>query len=91
MATIRADISDGRRTYVQTSYGEPVVARLKALGAHWDAEKKCWWVGAAKRPDVEELLVESDRRQETGEEPAKVDEDLDAARVHTQVEYRGRR
>lgn len=57
MATIRTDLSDARRVYVQTAYGEPIVARLKALGAHWDAEARAWWIGAAKRSEVEALLA----------------------------------
>jgi hypothetical protein len=56
MASIRTDLSTARRVYVQTRFGEACVERLKALGAHWDREARCWWVGAARRAEVEALL-----------------------------------
>lgn len=56
MATIDESLSDGRRVYVRTKFGEPVVAELKRMGAHWDAESKAWWLGAAKRAEVQALL-----------------------------------
>jgi hypothetical protein len=48
----------GTRVYVQTRYGEPVVGKLKDLGAHWDRDRKEWWIGAAKAAQVEALLRE---------------------------------
>jgi ribosomal protein L37AE/L43A len=90
MAHIRSDASSATRVYVQTAYGEPVVAGLKALGAHWDTEKKMWWVGKAKRAAVEALLVGADAEKDAGW-PEKAAEDLDGARVHAQVEYKGRK
>lgn len=90
MAHIRSDVSTGARIYVQTAYDEPVVAELKNLGAHWDAEKKLWWVGAKKRAEVEALLVASDAAKDAGG-PEKAPENLDDARVHAQVEYKGRK
>lgn len=91
MASIRTDLSTARRVYVQTAYGEPIVARLKRLGAHWDAAVKCWWLGAAKKEEVQALLVDADQRVESGAEPAQAAEDLSKARVYAQVEYQGRR
>jgi hypothetical protein len=49
----------GRRVYVKTPYGHPVVAKLKELGAKWEPESKSWWVGSAKRAAVEALVADS--------------------------------
>lgn len=91
MAHIRSDISTGRRLYIQTSYGEPIVAELKRIGVHWDADHKCWWISPTKKALVEEALVASDERKEAGIEPEKIAEDISKARVYAQVQYRGRK
>ena len=57
MASLLTSLCTRKRIYVATKYGEPVVARLKALGAHWDPAHKAWWIGAAKRAEVEALLA----------------------------------
>lgn len=90
MASIRQDLTTGKRLYVQTRYGEPVVDRLKALGAHWDAEQRCWWISARKRPQVEAILVESDQRVESGTEPETKPEDPHSIRLSGKGEYKGR-
>lgn len=90
MAHVREDLCTGRRVYVQTAFGEPAVARLKEMGAKWDAEHKCWWLGAAKRDKVEELLVEADRKKEAGEEPERLPEDAHKVRLVAKVKYKGR-
>ncbi len=56
MATIT---TEGRRVYIQTKYGESCVGALKQLGAHWDAERKAWWLSAAKREAVERIVATS--------------------------------
>lgn len=61
MANIRDDLSNGRRVYVQTRFGEAAIERLRGLGAKWDPEAKCWWVGATKRAAVETALAEAAR------------------------------
>lgn len=90
MAHIRDDLSTGRRLYVQTSFGEPVVDRLKALGVHWDREARCWWISPQKRRAVEELLVESDQKKEEGVEPEKKPDDPDRIRLLAKVRYEGK-
>lgn len=35
----------------------PIKDKIKALGAHWDADRKQWWVGAAKRAEAEALIA----------------------------------
>jgi hypothetical protein len=64
MASIRDDLSTGKRLCVQAGYGEPVVDRLCDLGARYDkgravrGDKGLWWLAAARRPQVEALLKE---------------------------------
>lgn len=90
MANIRNDLSTKARIYIQTAYGEPVVAELKSLGCHWDAQTKCWWIGVRKRKQVEELLVASDKAKEEGgpEKVAETKEDIDRCRVYAKVTYK---
>lgn len=71
MAKIREDLSTGKRIYVETKYGEPVVKKLKCLGAHWDATTKCWWLGVAKKAEVIALLAEKLEEEEPKKEDAR--------------------
>lgn len=92
MAAIRTDLSTGRRIYVQTAYGEPAVGKLKSLGAKWDPECKCWWLGAAKRAALEELLVSADQAEDIAKDqglpPEK--EDPHQVRLAGKATYKGR-
>lgn len=47
----------GSRLYFRNS---PFTAkdRIKSLGAHWDGDRKQWWIGAAKKADAEALVAE---------------------------------
>lgn len=92
MAVIRDDVSTGRRLYVQTKYGEPAVEFLKGIDAHWDKEQKMWWVSPTKRPQVEEALVASDRKQDEDEEAGKPvpGEDPHKVKILAKVKYKGR-
>lgn len=88
MARIRDDLTTGRRVYIETAYGEPVVEKLKDLGATWDREggTKCWWIGAKKRSQVEALLAEPPPPPGT---PA-AKEDPDRVRLVGKCKYKGR-
>lgn len=45
----------GTRIYIAgNTY--PVKDRLRAAGAHWDGERKQWWIGVAKRAEIESLV-----------------------------------
>jgi hypothetical protein len=95
VAMIRSDISTSARVYVQTAYGEPIVAALKDLGAHWDPQARCWWVGKSKRKAVEELLVSADQVEDTARErgestPPPAKQDPDSIRLQARVRYKGR-
>lgn len=92
MAHIRDDLTTGRRLYVQTAYGEPAVAALKSLGAHWDAEQKAWWISPKKRAEVEEILVGADRKEDEAKERGDPipKEDADDIRLVGKATYKGR-
>jgi hypothetical protein len=34
----------------------PVKDQIKRLGGHWDADRKAWWIGAAKASEAETLV-----------------------------------
>lgn len=36
----------------------PVKAEIKALGGHWDGDRKAWWVGTAKASEAEALVAQ---------------------------------
>ncbi len=46
---------EGRRVYVEgkTFF---IKDRLRAMGGHWDPDKKAWWVSSAKETDLAKLL-----------------------------------
>lgn len=37
----------------------PIRDALKGLGAHWDGERRAWWIGAAKEAALRALLAEA--------------------------------
>lgn len=86
MAQIREDLSTGRRVYIETAYREPIVDALKRLGAHWDRDARCWWVGSGKRYDVEKLLAEA----AAAPPAAPVAEKPEDVRLVGKVSYNGR-
>ena len=47
----------GRRLYFR---GAPYSSKdtLKAAGARWDPEERCWWMGTSKRTVAEELVTQ---------------------------------
>lgn len=81
----------GQRIYFR-GHTYPVRDRIKAIGGHWDADRRAWWVGTAKRAEAEALAAEmgdapaassqpSERRNETPDR---------AARVKGRATYKGR-
>lgn len=76
---------EARRVYVSTPYGHPVVAKLKSLDSHWDADSKRWWVGIAKKGEVEKILAEA-----LAAPASEAIEDLSSARISAKVTYEGR-
>lgn len=59
----------GRRIYVSCHYESSLGTRLRAdLGAHWDRDRKCLWVGSGKKMQVIEEVRDADRRRARVEE-----------------------
>src|ERR1035441_7505316 len=90
MAHIRDDLSTGRRIYVQTKFGEPVVEKLKDAGCKWDAAAKCWWAGAAKRAAIEAVLVQRDKDEDEGVDMTPKKQTPDDIRLTGKGKYKGR-
>lgn len=59
--------------------------RIKALGGHWDGERRAWWVGASKEKLVRDLVTSL----EGGTTP-QTPEDPDQVRLTGKGEYKGR-
>lgn len=47
--------SVGARLYV-TGNTYPIKDQLKALGCHWDADRKQWWIGKAKAAELQQIV-----------------------------------
>ncbi|MFD4406701.1 hypothetical protein ACFWPH_28460 [Nocardia sp. NPDC058499] len=59
----------GRRIYVSCHYESSLGTRLRAdLGAHWDRDRKCLWVGSGKKAQVIEEVRATDLRRARVEE-----------------------
>ncbi|TXH55356.1 MAG: hypothetical protein E6Q97_08950 [Desulfurellales bacterium] len=76
----------GSRVYI-TGNSYPVKERLKAVGCHWDAERKQWWIGTGKRETIEAVLAGTD-----GAEPTETEkqEQLSRKPLIGKIEYKGR-
>lgn len=46
----------GQRIYVAGNTF-PIKDRLKRAGCHWDGDRKQWWIGAAKRSEIESVVT----------------------------------
>jgi hypothetical protein len=47
---------NGQRIYI-VGHTYPIRDRLRAAGAHWDDDRGAWWIGAAKRADIEAAIA----------------------------------
>ncbi len=54
----------GRRIYVRSRYGSRLAEQVRDLGATWDRDERCLWVGTGKRDQVVALLAEQAERVE---------------------------
>lgn len=55
----------GRRVYLRCEFKSGAQYAMKGLGAHWDQERKAWWIGSGRKNEVVAIarrLIE--RRQE---------------------------
>lgn len=60
----------GQRIYL-TGNTYAVKDALKAAGCHWDGERRQWWIGAAKREKIANLIAQ----------PLPVAQDVEASRL----------
>lgn len=65
----------GRRIYVRAGYQTALHDGMRSIGATWDADRKAWWVGIAKRDAVvalvlaqQQLRTDYEQRREAGVE-----------------------
>lgn len=75
----------GKRIYViGDTY--PIKDKLKNEGAHWDNDRKAWWIGAGKESAIQHII-----NPPVGSTPvAPVEKNLDDLRVVGKANYKGR-
>lgn len=63
--------------------------RIKALGGHWDGDRRQWWIGTGKTAQAESLVANlSGATDSKTAAPAK--EDADSIRLIGKAKYKGR-
>lgn len=74
----------GRRIYL-IGNTFPLKDRIKAMGGHWDGDRRAWWVGSEKADAVTTLLQGGAEQAEESkpEDPADI-------RLYGKVKYKGR-
>lgn len=76
----------GQRIYL-TGDTFPVKDDIKAMGGHWDGDRKAWWVGVAKREAAEQLASSSVSQTAKS---TKSDAPSRDARVKSRVTYKAK-
>lgn len=66
----------------------PIKDRIKAIGGHWDADKRAWWLGTAKESEARQLVDGVASTTTTTTERPK--QNPDEIRVYGKGEYKGR-
>lgn len=61
----------GRRLYVAGN-SFPIKDQLKSIGCKWDGETKQWWIGTAKRAELEAVINNAGTTQEQAAESVMV-------------------
>lgn len=79
--------SEGRRTYiVGNTY--PIRDQIRAIGAHWDADRRAWWT--AKRAEAEALVQQLSAGSASAEQTHDKQAPGEDAIVAGRAEYKGR-
>ncbi|OFW05628.1 MAG: hypothetical protein A3H96_11245 [Acidobacteria bacterium RIFCSPLOWO2_02_FULL_67_36] len=79
----------GTRIYIDgNTY--PIKDQLRRAGCHWDGERKAWWIGAAKRADIEHLVSSDTVQQQSAAEPQRDATPDASASVRARASYKGR-
>jgi hypothetical protein len=65
--------------------------KIKALGGHWDGDRRAWWVGKSKAAEAESLLaLLSTGAQASAGQPQAANKVADDARVVGKARYKSR-
>lgn len=75
---------EGRRIYL-VGNTFPIKDKIKSLGAHWDNDRKAWWIGSQSKAEVEALVSAAPKQGEYVPTPL-----ADSSRVFGKAEYKGR-
>lgn len=77
----------GQRVYL---LGDTYAAkdRIKAMGGHWDGDRRAWWIGAKKADDAQALVDQLSSPEAANSPRAK--EDPDSIRLTGKGKYKGR-
>lgn len=75
---------EGRRIYL-VGNTFPIKDKIKSLGAHWDGDRKAWWIGSQAKAEIEALINAAPKAGEYVPSPL-----TDSSRVFGKAEYEGR-
>jgi hypothetical protein len=65
--------------------------QIKALGGHWDGDRRQWWVGSAKASEAEALVAKlSGAASGSTADTAPAKEDADSIKLVGKAKYKGR-
>jgi hypothetical protein len=78
----------GSRLYVAGNTF-PIKDQLKSIGCHWDNDRKQWWIGKAKKSELEKIVSGSSQSSSGDYVPPTADE-LAAKPCSGKVEYKGK-
>lgn len=67
----------------------PMKDKIKAIGGHWDGDRKAWWVGSAKA-DAAKKLVDGTASVSASENASDGKKVADDAKVIAKANYKGR-
>lgn len=84
--------TEGRRVYV-TGDTYPIRETISQCGGHWDGDRKAWWVGTAKKAEIESAIQKQIGQPvqpaNAGGNQAKEAPGLDA-KIAGRAEYKGK-
>lgn len=79
---------EGRRCYVKTDYGDPVVNKLKNnFQLHWDRERKAYWLSSQFHDKVNEIIAKHEADPAASQPTA---QDTSTITVVGRAKYKGK-
>lgn len=79
----------GARLYIANS-PYSIKDRLKSIGCHWDADRRQWWIGQAKRAELEAIISSSSATEPKERYTPPTAEELAKKPCTGKAEYKGR-